>query len=247
MRALILAAGRGSRMGPLTDAVPKCLVPLGGRPLLEWQMTALRTAGIDTIGVVRGYSAQALDGRGLVAFDNPRWADTNMVASLVCAATWLREQPAIVSYADIFYPTSAVAALVAAPGDIAITYDPDWLALWSQRFADPMSDAETFGLSGSRVVDIGRRTTSVDEICGQYMGLLKFTPVGWATVEAHLATLGPSRRDTLDMTSLLAGLIQAGHWVEGVPVPGPWGEIDNAEDVALYERWIADGRMRKAV
>jgi choline kinase len=234
-------------MGPLTEAVPKCLVPLAGRPLIEWQMTALRAAGIDTIGVVRGYRAQALDGRGLVAFDNPRWADTNMVASLACAATWLREQPAIVSYADIFYSASAVAALVAAPGDIAITYDPDWLALWSQRFADPLSDAETFGLSGSRVVDIGRRTTSLDDIRGQYIGLLKFTPAGWAAVEAHLAGLAPSRGDTLDMTSLLAGLIQAGHWVEGVPAPGPWGEVDNAEDMALYERWIADGRPGMAM
>ena len=243
MRALILAAGRGARMGPLTEAVPKCLVPLGGRPLLEWQMTALRAAGIGAIGVVRGYRAQALEGRGLVAFDNPRWADTNMVASLACAATWLREQPAIVSYADIFYSTSAIAALAAAPGDIAVTYDPDWLALWSQRFADPLSDAETFGLSGSRVVDIGRRPTSVDDIRGQYMGLLKFTPAGWAAVETHLAGLTPSEVDALDMTSLLAGLIRAGHHVEAVPVPGPWGEVDSAEDLALYERLMDEGRL----
>lgn len=243
MRALILAAGRGSRMGPLTTAVPKCLVPLAGRPLLEWQMTALRAAGIDTIGVVRGYKAQALDGRGLVAFDNPRWADTNMVASLACAATWLREQPVIVSYADIFYPASAVAALVAAPGDIAAAYDPDWLALWSQRFADPLSDAETFRLDGTRVIDIGRRTTKLDEIRGQYMGLLKFTPKGWAAAAAYFASLAPERGARLDMTSLLSGLIQAGQPIEGVPVTGPWGEIDSVDDLTLYERLIVEGRL----
>lgn len=243
MKALILAAGRGSRMGLLTEAVPKCLVPLGGRPLLEWQMSALRSAGIDTIGVVRGYNAHTLEGRGLVAFDNPRWADTNMVASLVCAASWLCEEPVIVSYADIFYPESAVAALLAAPGDIAITYDPDWLALWSQRFADPLSDAETFQLEESRVVDIGRRTTARDEIQGQYMGLLKFTPRGWAAIDAYLASLDPERLAHLDMTSLLSGLIQAGQRIEGVPVSGPWGEVDNAKDLGLYERLIAEGRL----
>src|SRR6185503_13206340 len=54
MRAIILAAGRGSRMGQLTAEIPKCLVQLGGKPLLEWQTGALRAAGIDRIAVVTG-------------------------------------------------------------------------------------------------------------------------------------------------------------------------------------------------
>jgi len=240
MRALILAAGRGSRMGRLTTDAPKCLVSLAGRPLLEWQMAALRAAGIDRVGVVRGYQAHLLGGRGLVAFDNPRWADTNMVSSVVCASAWLRDAPVIVSYSDIFYPADAVAALMAAPGDMAITYDPDWQALWSARFADPLSDAETFRLNGSRVVDIGRRTTNLDDVQGQYMGLLKFTPMGWAAIETHLATLAPERRARLDMTTLLSRLIRAGQRIEGVSVSGPWGD---AGDLALYERLIVEGRL----
>ena len=78
-------------------------MPLAGKPLLEWQLAALRGAGIDEIGIVRGYKAHLLDGRGLVAFDNARWADTNMVASLMSASDWLRAEPSIVSYSDIFY------------------------------------------------------------------------------------------------------------------------------------------------
>jgi choline kinase len=207
-------------------------------------MRALRGAGIDRIGVVRGYQAHLLAGRGLVAFDNPRWAETNMVASVACASAWLREEPVIISYADIFYSAGAVAALMATPGDIALAYDPDWQTLWSARFADPLSDAESFQLDGDRVVDIGRRTTSLDEIRGQYMGLLKLTPAGWAAAETYLASLAPERRARLDMTSLLSGLIRAGHRVEGVSVPGPWGEVDSAGDLALYERLIDEGRLQ---
>ncbi|MFZ9450262.1 MAG: NTP transferase domain-containing protein, partial [Alphaproteobacteria bacterium] len=64
MRAIILAAGRGSRMRQLTDERPKCLVPLRGRPLLEWQLEALRGAGIREIGIVTGYRREMLASRG---------------------------------------------------------------------------------------------------------------------------------------------------------------------------------------
>lgn len=239
MRAIILAAGRGSRMGALTEDAPKCMVPLAGKPLLEWQIAALRGAGVDAIGIVRGYKGEVFEGRGLSQFDNARWADTNMVASLACAAGWLRDEPAIVSYADIFYSVETVRALAASRRDVAITYDPDWLTLWSQRSNDPLSDAETFALDGDRVIDIGRRATAVDEIRGQYMGLLRFTPAGWQAVDAALAEMTPDRRDRLDMTGLLARLIERGVFVEGVPKVGPWGEVDNADDLELYERLIA--------
>ena len=243
MRAVILAAGRGSRMGNLTEEAPKCLVPLAGRALLEWQMDALRRAGIREIGAVRGYKAHLLDGRGLVTFDNSRWADTNMVASLACAGEWLREAPTIVSYSDIFYPPAAVRALMNARGDIAITYDPDWLSLWSERFDDPLSDAETFRLDGTQVVEIGRRAAALADIRGQYMGLLKFTPGGWRAVQGYVKSLPAERRDRLDMTSLLSGLIGRGERIQAVRVSGPWGEVDNAADLALYERMIGDGRL----
>lgn len=241
MKAVILAAGRGSRMGALTDDGPKCMVPLAGRALLDRQIASLTEAGIGTVGVVGGYRAEQLARPGLVAFHNPRWAETNMVASLACAAEWLIAGPLVVSYSDIFYPAAAVRALMAAEGDIAITFDPDWLSLWSRRFADPLADAETFRTEGDRVIDIGRRTDHLEDIQGQYMGLLKFAPTGWRAVETLLASLPPDRRDRLDMTSLLSALIGRGQSVRAVPVAGPWGEIDNGTDLALYETMIRDG------
>jgi L-glutamine-phosphate cytidylyltransferase len=245
MRALILAAGRGSRMKGLTDERPKCLVELAGRPLLDYQLAALRGAGMDPVGAVRGWQAQLLDGRGLVAFDNPRWAETNMVSSLACAAAWLRAGPCLVSYSDIVYSASAVAALAAAPGDVAITFDPAWLALWSRRFADPLADAETFRRDvAGHVIEIGRRAATLAEIEGQYMGLLKFTPAGWGAAERVRARLEPAARDRLDMTSLLRLLIESGSPVNSVPVSGPWGEVDSADDLAVYERMIIDGQLR---
>jgi len=235
MRAIVLAAGRGSRMGPLTAQIPKCLVQLGGKPLLEWQTGALRAAGIERIAIVTGWQPEHLASRGLETFHNPRWSETQMVMSLTCASEWLAADTCIVSYSDIFYPASAVRALISAGADIAITYDPDWLTLWSRRFANPLSDAESFETDAEgRVIDIGRKTDDIRKIRGQYMGLLKFTPKGWQAVFGALARIEQQGRDRLDMTSLLQRLIASGHEIRAVAVDGPWGEVDNERDLALY-------------
>jgi len=116
MRAVILAAGRGSRMGHLGGDRPKCLVELEGKPLIVRQIAALRRGGVGEIGVVRGYRAEMIDFPGLSYFANERWAETNMVMSLAMAAPWLRSGPVIVSYGDIFYRSELVRGLAGAPG-----------------------------------------------------------------------------------------------------------------------------------
>jgi len=245
MRALILAAGRGSRMGSLGDDRPKCLVELDGRPLLDRQLAALRRGGADEIGIVRGYRADMLNFPGLRYFDNPRWAQTNMVASLATAAAWLRDGPVIVSYADIFYRGELVRALAQTCGDLVISFDRDWRRLWTRRFADPLADAETFRIDAhGTLLEIGGKTTNIDDIEGQYMGLLKFTPAAWSAIEVLLAGLDAPSRDRLDMTSLLRRLIAAGSVsIRTCATHGQWGETDNPGDVALYESMLRDREL----
>jgi len=70
----------------------------------------------------------------------------------------------------------------------------------------------------------------------KHMGLLKFTPAGWASVVRLLSSLTPIERDRVDMTGMLRRLIRTGTSVHAVAVEGPWGEVDSPEDLALYER-----------
>ncbi len=93
MKAIILAAGEGTRPRPHTRSRPKCLVELGGHPLLSYQLAALRGAGVNDITIVTGYLREQIEAYGLAtrsAFDaahNPRYNSTNMVAR----ATHLRQ------------------------------------------------------------------------------------------------------------------------------------------------------------
>lgn len=243
MKAVLLGAGRGSRLGSLTDDRPKCMVELGGRPLIDWQVSALRAAGVTEVAVVRGYLGHRIIAPG-TSFYNPRWAQSNMVASLYCAQPWIGSGPVIVSYTDILYGPEPVSRLLESGHAIAITIDTCWLDLWLQRFDDPLSDAETLLLApDGRVRDIGRRPSDLTEIMGQYMGLLCFSEAGWRTVSDFIDALREDERDCLDMTTLLRRLIEDGVHVYGVPVSGNWGEVDSPCDLRLYEDMLRDGRL----
>jgi L-glutamine-phosphate cytidylyltransferase len=243
VKAVLLGAGRGSRLGSLTDDRPKCMVELGGRPLIDWQVSALRAAGVTEVAVVRGYLGHRIIAPG-ASFYNPRWAQSNMVASLYCAQPWIGSGPVIVSYTDILYGPEPVSRLLESDHAIAITIDTCWLDLWLQRFDDPLSDAETLLLApDGRVRDIGRRPSDLTEIMGQYMGLLCFSEAGWRIVSDFIDALREDERDCLDMTTLLRRLIEDGVHVYGVPVSGNWGEVDSPCDLRLYEDMLRDGRL----
>lgn len=235
---MLLAAGRGSRLKERTEHRPKCLVEVAGKSLLQWQTEALHAAGLVDVAVVRGYRREALCDPGYTYFDNERWAETNMVGSLLCAAQWLVGEACVISYSDLLYPPAVVEKIMAASGDIVIAYDPHWLTLWSGRFAEPLSDAETFDLNErGELVEIGHRAADVAEIKGQYMGLLKLTPSGWQTIERLLATCQPEEVDRLDMTALLYRLLQEGETIHTVSIEDEWWfEIDSSRDIDWAEQ-----------
>lgn len=236
MKAIILSAGRGSRMGALTGNRPKALVEIGGRTLLDRQLHALRTAGATTIGVVAGWHAEAFDdtGEDLTVFTNPHWESTTMVHSLAAAEPWLSRETVLAAYGDIVYTPQTVRRLAAATAPLAIAYDPHWHTQWSRRFTDPLTDAETFTRDRrGMLTGIGGRPRHLAEVQGQYMGLLRITPPAWALIRRTLHT--HDRHPTpgpLDMTAVLARLVREQlTTIATVPVSGPWWEFDHPSDI----------------
>lgn len=242
---IILAAGRGSRMKALTSEHPKCLVELAGKPLLAWQVAALRGAGLERLLVVRGYAASCIQGP-FETTENPRWEHTNMLSTLMCADGFARDvfahgiERLVVSYSDIVYHSDHVRKLLACPSDIAITYDTAWQALWTLRFGDPLLDAETFHQENGLLREIGGKPHSLDDIHGQYMGLLCFSPSGWDTAVRLCSSLGEAV-DKTDMTSFLRLLLAQSVPVGAVPVAGKWCEADSSGDLQAYENALARG------
>ena len=160
-----------------------------------------------------------------------------MVASLNVAQDWLKAGNCIVSYSDIFYQASGVESLIKECADMAITYDPNWQALWQGRFNNPLDDAETFRLdSQQNLLEIGNKTKDITEIQGQYMGLLKIAPDAWKKLLQLLDDLDSTTRNNIDMTSMLNRAILSYHLtIRAVPYMGQWGEVDSQSDLAFYQ------------
>lgn len=237
IRGLVLAAGAGRRLGPLGEDRPKCLVEVGGRPLLDWQRDALTGAGITELAVVTGYRPDQIAPPGWTRFHNSRFAETGVIASMMTARTWLEESTCVISYADIIYDAATISALMETPGEIAMTSYAHWRALWEARFADPLTDAETFKTDAhGSLLEIGRRPQSLDEIGGQFMGLVKFTRQGFGIVSRFVDSLGATA-DRLDMTSLLRGLTESGVPIQTRTVDGFWYEVDNRDDAQFFDEW----------
>lgn len=246
--AVILAAGRGSRMGSATAEQPKCLTPLLGRPLLSWQLDALTRAGCGDVTVIGGYRAEDLIPLAPHLLVNERWDRTNMVGTLRRAHDLLSIGPTIVAYGDIVYRANHVRRLAASTGGITITADTRWLDLWSARFADPLDDAETFRHEDGRLTAIGARPEATGDVQAQFMGLLRLTPGGWQDLSDLVTARGDDAWDSLDMTGLLAAAVADGIHIDVVEVAGGWAEVDEVFDRDLLEvrvgspGWLHDWR-----
>ncbi|MCL2603265.1 MAG: phosphocholine cytidylyltransferase family protein [Defluviitaleaceae bacterium] len=237
MKAIILAAGRGSRMGEGTADIPKCLITLKGRTLLDWGLNSLKEAGFKhcDIGIVTGYKKEKINIKGVRYFHNDDWENTNMFVSLTRAREWLINEPCIVCYSDIVYSAEAIKRLVASKYDIGITYYTGFWELWQNRFKNPLDDLETFKLCEGKLIEIGNKPVSRDEICGQYMGLLRFSPMGWEQVEDVIKLPMKKPVCKLDMTALLQHLLELGIFVGTIACDEPWLECDNMDDLKYYE------------
>lgn len=235
----------GTRLRPLTDQMPKCMVPLHGFPLIEWQIQSARSAGIEEIVIVAGYRKESLNLKDVTLVFNPEFDSTNMLASLWCAEKFF-EDGFLVSYGDIVCQPSAFQNLMRSDEDIAVAVDLNWKSYWEQRFEDALSDAESLKFNErGEITTIGQRVRDFSEIQAQYIGLLAFNAIGVKTIRSCVKEeLEANQRGAsylcegkdfrkMFMTDFLQGMICRGIRVHGAPIQGGWLEIDSNKDLDM--------------
>lgn len=251
MNALILAAGFGSRLMPLTQDRPKCMVECNGKKIIDYEIGALREVGVEKIAVVGGYlfdvlkthlASQNIDD----IYCNENYPTTNMVSTFFCALDFLRlcienKQDLIVSYADIIYHPSIVKKLFQAQGEFCVVVDLEWKKLWDKRFENSLSDAETLKISNGKIIELGKKPKNFDDVEGQYIGLFKFSYTFLEKVIEEYEAMDVDAIydgcsfEKMYMTSFLQHLINHFDNAQPVFIQGEWGEIDCVKDLKIME------------
>jgi L-glutamine-phosphate cytidylyltransferase len=249
MRAIVIGAGRGSRLGHETNEIPKTLVEVMGRPMLDWVLEALAAGGFSRKDVVFvcGYREDVVRERypDLTFVRNAGWESNNILLSLLCAREHL-EDGFVSTYADIVYEPAIVDKLVRSPHDIALGCDTAWRRRYVGRTQHPETDAEKLRAEGRRVIELSRHIES-ERADGEFIGVMKLTAAGAreflagfdAARQKHAGQVFREGRtfEKAYLIDLLQELLEQGTAMHREDTAGGYMEIDTLEDLSMAERW----------
>lgn len=229
-QAIILAAGRGRRLGALTRTLPKCLLRVGPLTLLEHQLTALAAVGIEQVAVVVGFAAEQVrrvGGNNLHYIENPRSRLTNSLYSLWLARDLARDGFLLLN-ADVLFHPELLVGLLNSPYLDALTVER------RDHFGPEEMKVE---LESDRVLALSKQLPAA-RAHAENVGVIKFSPVGaqvlFVTIEKLLA--GGAERE---LAPFAFDALARHYPLHAVPINGvPWIEIDFAADLSRARREI---------
>ena len=229
-QAVVLAAGRGTRLGAITHDRPKPMVPVGGRPLIGNIAGAIAATGIRSLVVVTGYLAETVEDYLAAASPIPvsfvRQEHRNGTAGAVRLARHaLGDKPFLLSWGDIATDPQHFDQVMAAwrPGlaaAVGVNPVPDVSRLSAYVFGEDM-----------RITQIVEKPTASPPSLWNGTGILCLGPEIWG----HIGDVGPSVRNELEIPDVLSALLRAGHRLEAVPLNGPWFDIGTPESLAAAQ------------
>jgi phosphoenolpyruvate phosphomutase len=247
--AVILAAGQSQGLLPLTEELPKPMLDIKGKTILERQIDVLNACGIKDVAVVRGYKKDAIKLPNARFYDNDEFATTNEAFSLFRAAKELKG-PFLFLYGDILFERSHLEKLLKSPADVSIVVDRAYGETGrpeSNRGAPDLvviKDAQEsgyrfLGAEAPHIVAKVGRTITPAQANGEFVGMAMFTAKGARTLTDCYQQLSETQKgnfheaDSLrhaSFTDLVQELIDRGSEVRAIDVYKGWLEIDTFED-----------------
>lgn len=252
MKGIILAAGASNRLRPLSEDIPKCMLEINGKPLLQNILELFKNNGVDDISVIVGYKKEKIkmSYHGVTYFENDDFMTNAILHGLMYARAKLEEalktrEDVIITYSDIWYNDSVVKALLISKKAIAAIVDTDWQDYYKGRTEHPISEAENVIMDDNkRILKIGKHIfpEGVEKNKqGEFIGLWKLTPKGVKTFLKHFDRLNFTLKKTDPyqnakewqksyLTDILQEMTDQGEKIHGVLIQKNWMEFDTGQD-----------------
>ena len=220
--ALILAAGRGSRLGALTTNTPKCLARVGGRSLIGHQLDVLAGEGVVDITVVTGYRAEAVRSAvgGRARFvHNPYWRETNSLFSMWLAGRHVADDIIVLNCDVLAHPGAIRRVIEAGPNSFAI-----------DRLGGLGEEEMHVALDGSRLLSMSK-DLDLDIVDGENVGIVRMAGATLTAVYAEAHRIIGSGNYGAWMAAAI-DRVAGHHYLQAVDISDlPWVEVDFPEDL----------------
>ena len=170
MKAIILAAGQGTRLKKYTENLPKGMLVFDGKTVIERQIEVYQKCGIHDISIIKGYAADKIKYDNVKYYLNSDFQNTNMVESLLTAKTEFTED-CIVSYSDILFEERLLRGMMEVEEDFAVAVDDEWKIYWEKRYGRVDFDTESLSIgTDNDIIELGKENPPLESIYARYIG-----------------------------------------------------------------------------
>ena len=238
MRAIILAAGSGLRLGEFTQDIPKTLVDVNGESILERQISLLKEYGINEIFVVTGYKREKHVLKNIEYIFNAKYSETEQLTSMMVARGKIFGDVLII-FGDIIFDSDILQQVLASNDDITIPIDLDWKKSYEE---EPNKPADIFWLNRKEIGKISAKEISLESKneVGEFLGIIKLSAAGSKILVKKYEELEKSHTgkfhdaDSLEkakLVDILQELIDSKVKISPLTISGKWCEIDTPKDL----------------
>ena len=242
MRAIILAAGCGLRLNQHTKDIPKALLDLNGKSILERQISLLREYGVNEIFVVTGYKREKYVLKDVEYIFNPRYSETEQLASMMVARSKIFDD-ILVIFGDILFDSQILQQILASNDDIAMAIDLNWEKSYNEGLCNSHPLDEPVLINQKKVLRISYKQTDTmieNQTVGEFLGVIKLSANGSRTIikkyeeleKSHVGRFHDANSlEKAKLADILQELIDSKIEISFIPVNGKWCEIDTPKDL----------------
>ena len=247
MKAIIIAAGEGSRMGKLTQNIPKPLVNVNGKSIIERQLSILKQNGILDIIIITGPHHEKFNFEKIRYVRDENFLEHDQLGSLISAKKEI-DGDVILLFADIIFENAILAKILESKSDISIAVDMNWERTYTSRPDSSFDEADKVRFEQGNVSRIFKTMIEEDKKfeIGEFIGLMKLSKNGskqlvdcYEKIHTYEGKFHDAQSmEKAKLIDLLQELIENKIKIDAIPITGKWYEIDTEQDLEIAKKIV---------
>jgi len=248
MNAIILSAGSAIRLGNLTKELPKGLLEINGKTIIERQIEIYRRNGIENIILIVGPHSDKYNIKDVTYVEDYEHENHDVLGSLMTSAKYMNEG-FIMSYSDIVFEEEIIQDILSFQGDFGLGVDLNWKKNYEKRTLHPIEQADNVIIKEGKIQKIRKNIAEKNEgeLLGEFIGIMKLSKNGSKLLRDRYSELKNSHSgkfqdsDSFEksyLTDIVQDLVDLGHNIESIDIKNIWCEIDTPEDLLTARKKI---------